>query len=374
MAKRPEIRSLTGLRGIAAVAVMVWHYSLVEYHPDNPLGRCYVAVDLFFILSGFVMAAVHAQDFAEGWSAPAYAGFLHRRFARVYPLYFVTTLTAFALSKFVTGSDILHPTRTLLTNLLDVQCLGPGLLSLDLGRSLDGPGWSISTELGAYLLFPWLAIALVHRPWRVAAAACVLALGSLTVIAVLPAGWIGAGWRQGPLDVSWGDTLWPLLRCLAGFSLGLVAYRVSRAPAFGAGRNGWVDAGVIGAMLLLWLMPGSDLLIVMVFLVLILQVCTDQSPLAHALGRPIPHALGTLSYAIYLVHYPALAIHPALRRAVEAAGMPYAETVSFAVLCCVVIAIAWLAFNVVERPLRRLFQDAFQRNLRPGLGDNPIAS
>lgn len=374
MEKRPEIKSLTGLRGIAAVAVMAYHYSLLDFYPDNPLGPCYVAVDLFFILSGFVMAAVHARDFTEGWSAPAYAGFLHRRFARVYPLYFVTTLASFALSKFEIGSDVPHPTRALLTNIAAIQNLGPGLLSADLGRSLNGPSWSISTELGAYLLFPWLAIALVHRPWRIAAAACVLALGSLAGIALLPAGWAGAARQHGPLDLSWGDTLWPLLRCLAGFSLGLVTYRVSRAPSVGAGRSGWGDAGVIGALLLLWLVPGSDVLIVMVFPAVILQICTDQSPLARALGRPIPHALGMLSYSIYLVHAPALAIHPALRRAVEAAGVPHAGTVSFAVLCCVVLAIAWLAFNVVEKPLRRLFQGVFLRNLRPRLDGNRMAS
>lgn len=374
MAKRPEIRSLTGLRGIAAVVVMVRHYSIIEYHPNNPLGPCYVAVDLFFILSGFVMAAVHAQDFAEGWSAPAYASFLHKRFARVYPLYFVTILAAYALGKTVTEPGAIHPTRTLLTNLAAVQNLGAGLLSADLGCSLNGPSWSISTELGAYLLFPWLAIALVHRSWRLAAAACVLALGSLAVIAAPPAGLTGGAWRHWSLDTSLGETLWPLLRCLAGFSLGLVAYRVSRVPAMGAGRSRWGDAAVIGALLLLWLVPGSDVLIVMVFPVLILQICTDRSPLARALGKPIPHALGTLSYAIYLVHFPALAIHPALRRAVEAAGVPHAETVSYAVLCCVVVAIAWAAFNVVEKPLRRLLQNVPLHASRPGLGDNPVAS
>lgn len=70
MVKRSEIRPLTGLRGIAADAVVAYRYSLLNFHPDSPLKPCCVAVDLFLILSGFVMTAVHARDFAEGWSAP----------------------------------------------------------------------------------------------------------------------------------------------------------------------------------------------------------------------------------------------------------------------------------------------------------------
>ena len=131
--ERTEIRSLTGVRGVAALLVVVYHFTLVAFSPRNPLGPGYIAVDWFFVLSGFVMAKVHSDDFAEGWSGPAYAVFLQKRFARVYPLYMIATLVAFAIIKRQHGGDIPHPTQTLLTNLLAVQNLGPGLIEAGWG-------------------------------------------------------------------------------------------------------------------------------------------------------------------------------------------------------------------------------------------------
>ena len=72
MGEKREIRSLTGLRGLAAVLVVAFHYSfnLLQGQSDarNPVGPGYLAVDLFFILSGFVMAATYGDSFARAWS------------------------------------------------------------------------------------------------------------------------------------------------------------------------------------------------------------------------------------------------------------------------------------------------------------------
>src|ERR1700712_169365 len=100
MSQIRELRSLTGLRGVAAVLVVLDHY-WQGVAPTNPaktlLAHGYLAVDLFFVLSGFVMTFNYASLFQEGYSFAAFRLFLSRRIARVYPLYLVCTLVAFLL-------------------------------------------------------------------------------------------------------------------------------------------------------------------------------------------------------------------------------------------------------------------------------------
>jgi peptidoglycan/LPS O-acetylase OafA/YrhL len=171
-AKR-EIRSLTGLRGIAAVYVVIFHYFL-GVGMSNPLktllAHGYLGVDLFFVLSGFVMALNYGHLFETGFSFLAYRTFLGRRIARIYPLYVAGTLVGFVL----TQAALIEPLRSgstsgnLVANLLMVQSWG-------VGQSYDPPAWSISTEWAAYLLFPLLVVPAVLR-------------GSLAALTMLCAG------------------------------------------------------------------------------------------------------------------------------------------------------------------------------------------
>lgn len=102
-----RIPSLDGLRGIAALAVMEFHFDtfflpqarLSDFTPG--LGKAYLAVDFFFLLSGFVMAHVYGSALASNWHAN-WQKFAIARFARIYPLFAVTTLAmliVFAISR-----------------------------------------------------------------------------------------------------------------------------------------------------------------------------------------------------------------------------------------------------------------------------------
>ena len=88
---KPEIRALTGVRGMAACLVAIYHFSPTKDMAPGPLhnsvGRGYLWVDLFFVLSGFVIALNYGHLFASGFSRTAFATFLTRRVARIYPLY-----------------------------------------------------------------------------------------------------------------------------------------------------------------------------------------------------------------------------------------------------------------------------------------------
>ena len=120
-------KALTGVRGAAAVLVMLYHYLVFQHLDDarfSPLGPGYLAVDLFFILSGFLMAMNYRDSFRTGFHLGGYRSFMARRFARVYPLYAVITLTCIALQSF---SHAL-PKITILSNILLIQQFGLGLI------------------------------------------------------------------------------------------------------------------------------------------------------------------------------------------------------------------------------------------------------
>ena len=87
--RRAEIRALTGLRGVAALLVALYHINPNWIAPTATgrfVGKGYLWVDLFFVLSGFLLAMNYARLFAGGWSLRAWLDFLLHRVARIYPL------------------------------------------------------------------------------------------------------------------------------------------------------------------------------------------------------------------------------------------------------------------------------------------------
>src|SRR5579862_2755251 len=92
---RTYISTLTPLRGIAAVLVMLLHSHIFLYPLAAPWTGAFVTkgwiwVDFFFVLSGFILCYVYGDAFLDGFSKPAYLRYLRARFARVYPLHFIT--------------------------------------------------------------------------------------------------------------------------------------------------------------------------------------------------------------------------------------------------------------------------------------------
>ena len=152
-----RISSLTGLRGVAAVSVLLYHI------PHNPafeafrlplFSRAYLAVDLFFILSGFVISFGYHDRVVNhpGWSS--YIDFLVNRMARVWPLHLIVTLVFMArIVLNISGNQaIALDAPNILSNLLMVQSWGWGT------EPIAGNSWSVSTEVAAYLIYPLIAI------------------------------------------------------------------------------------------------------------------------------------------------------------------------------------------------------------------------
>jgi peptidoglycan/LPS O-acetylase OafA/YrhL len=358
---KSDIRALTGIRGVAAIAVAAYHFFPIDRAHDivlaNTLGRGYLCVDLFFILSGYVMALNYAKPFAERITTESFGDFLIRRLARIYPLYLAIIVArlvyTFALyPNFAQRADLLAVASTDLprdlgANLLLVQSWG-------VAPSIVGQAWSISTEWGAYLLFPVLVQVALFARSRTAAA---VAVAAATVVALAAFVDVHDGaFHSGMLDAYDGREVGPLLRCVGGFTLGLLVYRLSAwRPVRRLAAPGAIGVAAV-ALLFVALAAGlPDLVVYPLFPLLVLHLAVGQGPVARGLSTRLAVRLGELSYAIYLLH---IYVIP-LFRGMEARLAPVlpqvaAATASFTIAAAALLALSWAAYEFIEVPGRDL--------------------
>ncbi|MBO9621722.1 MAG: acyltransferase [Sphingomonas sp.] len=351
-----RIAPLTGLRGIAAVAVMLYHipHAPAFHAYAVPLfSRAYLCVDLFFILSGFVISIGYHERVVKHLATSSYGDFLLNRMARVWPLHFVVALVFLVRMLLnVSGEQGVPLTSAnLFTNLLMIESWGWGT------QPLAGNAWSVSTELVAYLLYPLVAILAFSR---LAWAEGLLAVLLLALVAMLGHG------SRGPLDVNDSDTILPVLRCLAGFSLGVIAYRVVRHPRCEQLLRG--ERGFLAACALLvvaFLVPRGDVLVALAFVPVVIACYYDSRSSRALLANPLVFHLGLISYSIYLWH--------PLVRDIAARGMGIAHrhgitgldwTLVLATLFATWL-LCWASYRLVEVPGHRLIKRLERRDMRP---------
>jgi peptidoglycan/LPS O-acetylase OafA/YrhL len=364
-----EIKSLTGLRGIAALYVVMFHF-FIGQHFTNPfttlLAHGYLAVDVFFVLSGFVMTLTYSHLFDRGHSLSSYGRFLGKRIARVYPLYLFGTLCAFVLILLgILEAPHMDLRLALIWNLLMVQSWG-------ITGSLDGPGWSISTEWAAYLLYPAFLLFLVrNRAGRWIAIAASLAV--LVFLSMSPVARAHAVDGAAVLDVHDCRYALPVLRCLAEFVLGMIAYQFSTTPS-GArfSSRAWIQDALALAAIALLMIPRTDLLMVCSIPPLLAGLARGASFVARVLSSKPMELAGRYSYSIYLIHTLLYGMLGWIHHQVNAAGLKHGQTVAALVGISVIIPLAALAYHLIEKPGR-----AFIRNLideRPQAALTPLPS
>jgi peptidoglycan/LPS O-acetylase OafA/YrhL len=296
--KTPQLDQLTGLRGVAAWFVVLYHVrlSLTDLLPLSVigwLGKGYLAVDVFFMLSGFVLWLNYGEQFrAGGWSeAPR---FWWKRFARIWPLHaaILAAMAAFALLVLATGRDASgYPFAELPLHVLLLQNWG-----LTNVLSWNHPAWSISTEMAAYLLFPLIALAL---PWERLRSGALLALATLSAIAVHLLFALNGEAILGADIPRYG--LW---RCLGEFALGVALcnlwqrWRGDHRPAIACGVAALAALG-------LGFVAGlpETAFVPLVFAAGLLGLALDGGPVARVLASRPLRWLGDVSYSTYLAHF-----------------------------------------------------------------------
>ena len=292
-----HLAALTGLRGVAAWLVVLYHIrlSLADILPAPVIGlfaKGYLAVDLFFILSGFVLWYNYAPRLRAGGIGAA-GLFLWRRIARIWPLHFLilALFVAFALTLNATGRDTsAYPFAELPLHLMLMQNWG-----LTESLAWNDPAWSISTEMAAYLAFSMVVLA---AGWERLPTVALVAIGAGLASAI--ALWFGA---HGETVLGADIARLGLMRCLLGFSLGNVACLLwlrwhgnRRASAIALSASAAILYGA-----LVFDLP-ETVFVPAAFVTGLLALALGRGMIVRALGGRALRYLGEISYSTYLAH------------------------------------------------------------------------
>lgn len=359
-ATRPAyIDSLTPLRGIAAVWVVVYHFDefifrLIDPARSGILANGYLWVDFFFLLSGFIICHVYGTRLAGDSRRDELWPYVKARFARLYPLHLFTLLlmivlwySAVALDPTL-GSSIPEG-LSMSPSAIPVHALMLNAHGLTRDLSWNMPSWSIGAEwwtyLGAILLVPVLHLRGVPRAWI----AMVFGIAGLAVMEqVHPA-------RD--LDISF-DYGW--LRCIFGFTAGMGVYQLYRA---GSGARFLRTDGAFVAVTLLTILllhaSPVDAVIIPAFILLLLAAAYNDGTAKRVLSSRPMLFLGDTSYSIYMVQIICLFLVWAgilMLAPLDASGnydAPYPIRLAvLAVTMALTLGMAALTYRFVEVPAR----------------------
>lgn len=367
MLRPAHLPALTGIRFVAAAWVVVFHilrFNEEDIRAESQLlygviwpvaSQGDLGVDLFFMLSGFVLAHNYLSRLGPEPGLAATGHFLWARIARIWPLYVVALLlggVALLLRQVLFGSD---PTVPLTFGKLAEQVLmiqqwtDPDVAY----TSWTTPGWSISAEWLAYLSFPLLAVVV----WRVQKVVGPRLLAALSIMTLLPLlVWMADAESQGE-PWMWFGRLASEFVCGMLVAAALPSTPSTRPRTWGAvaiaislGMVAWFY--VVDALEAPWL--GAQVMVLFPFL--IVALARGQGRLVDLLSTRAMIVGGGLSYALYLVHSPMIKFF----RDAEAnsAWYPFEHRFygEFAVAALSVV-VAYCLFRYVEEPAREALRD-----------------
>ena len=349
-----RIVGLDGLRAIATGLVLVFHLI------PGWAGIGYIGVDIFFVLSGFLITSLLIVSSANH-GGPRLADFWRRRFRRLFPAVFVATIGASALAVFAGADARVALGRQVLGSLTAtynwIEIASGSSYFEQASPLLFTNMWSLAVEQQFYLFWPIIVVLLLRRRtrWRIAVSLAIAA-GSIALHIVL----LGEDVTRSYMGT---DThLWGLMfgACLAfAMSRTVVGrHELAASPRSAQwGRAGWVGILVIMAAgmtipdslaMYPWAMVAASALTVLVIRALLPDVqSAESSALRAVLGSRILSWIGVRSYGIYLWHWPLFVIFyyrlPLLDPMIVAAAV--------AVLSVIV---AHLSFTYIEDPIRRM--------------------
>jgi len=341
---------LDALRGLCALLVVFFHLPVSSHlHPLALFRHGYLFVDFFFVLSGFVIA--HAYGGRLG-SVKDLGPFLIKRLGRVWPLHAVM-LAAFVgleLCRLWFHFDAATPfardrsVEALVTNLLLIQSF-----NIHPYLTWNGPAWSISVEMGAYVVF---AAIMVLAPRRFTAISLLLIVAGALIVLTQSTRFMNTTYNFG------------FPRAVYGFFLGCLVHRIwlMKPPTFSPVVAGWLQLiclVVVGAYVSY--AQGPWTVAAPLFFAISIWIFAEERGLVSRILSVRPMlALGHWSYSIYMVHMFVITIMLILARKLQI--MPDGRRIDFGSLWLndlfalavigLIIGLSVLTYRLVEIPGR----------------------
>lgn len=369
---------LDGMRGIAAIIVMIFHYYISSNSPSPLMQNAYIAVDFFFILSGFVIMHSYGGHLANGMPAATYIG---HRIIRLYPLMALGTIMGVPSLLFysVLGysdypwSDIIASALSNLTFLPYMNDHKVTLRSLTIMGQLfpaDGPLWSIFFEVVASIAFIWMAKASTSSILRCCCAGlCAIVINGAfgAFVGHSDALETGKGWAT--LNFFSGFP-----RVLYGFSCGVLLYKM-RAQLGSANKENpkWQNLGtaalyivLVGCLLFPYTLRGFFYLMAIAVIAPALVWLGSNISYTTRPFLALSQFLGWLSYPLYCLHFPVLIAFYAMdeKFAIAARAGVSAEALAIGTTFILAVASAKFFDEPVRRWLTRRYDDLLNRSVK----------
>lgn len=367
---KPHYAILDGLRGVAAL-VVIW-YHVFEGFATSPLDQKfnhgYLAVDFFFILSGFVVGYAYDDRWRKrpGNASGVCGGmgikdFLKRRLVRLHPMVMLGSVLG-AVTFLIQGSVQWNGTHVPFGAVMLAMLLGMFLIPAYPGAPyevrgnnemypLNGPSWSLFFEYIGNILYALVLRRLSTRWLSVVVAVSGLGLAGYAVGGLSGFGHLGVGWSLTDLNLPGG-----FLRLMFSFGVGLLMSRGFRpwkvrgafwicsaavilllsAPRIGGEDRMWLN-GLYEAVCVTCIFP-------------LLVYIGASGRLAGPVSGRICKFLGDISYPVYMIHYPFMYLFYSW----TFTGVPFSEAWPWAVTVFLgSIVMAYIVLKVYDEPLRR---------------------
>ena len=360
------ITNLTPMRGIAALLVVIFHFEivLVLFLPreiSRFFSKCYLMVDLFFIMSGFIIYHVYGEFFKQNIYMASFNKYMRARLARVYPLHiFTLILTIILVASQHFKWDEFFNLHAIPTHVLMLQSFG--LHSI---YTWNVPAWSISAEFAAYIIFPLFAFVLYR--FKIVTPIVISAL-IIFIYCLLAFKLSKANGTTGlyNLDQTYD---YGYLRGIAGFLAGGMIYQLYIKKIFYFLKADTILV-ILSALLFACLHFGvTDLVFIPVFLLLVLSAAYNTGRVKRFLSNRFLQWLGDISYSVYLMQFPLmlLVIGSLPHFGISWNGpyslhLPYWQAaISCILFLAVLIGISALSYHYIERPFRNLINGKFRK-------------
>ncbi|RYY35770.1 MAG: acyltransferase [Sphingobacteriaceae bacterium] len=357
LATKPHYPVLDGLRGVAALIVVAFH--IFEAHATSHftqiINHGYLAVDFFFLLSGFVIG--YAYD--DRWGKLTLGGFFKRRLQRLQPMVVMGAIIG-AICFYYSDSALWPLIHTVpVWKLLLITVIGATLIPVPLSMDIrgwqemhptNGPGWSLFFEYIANIFYALGVRKLSKTALSILVAIAGIALIHYTVTS--KTGDIVGGWSLTAEQLRVGFT-----RMMFPFFGGLLLSRVVRPTTI---KHGFLICSVLLAVVLamprigneqsLWLNGLYESAVIILVFPLIVYLGASGN-LHTGAEKRISKFLGDISYPIYITHYPLIYIYTGW--VADNKGIPASEALPYALLTFFgAIAIAYACLKLYDEPVR----------------------